>query len=218
VAAAKNCSNMTELSGRAKNFLTSQKRFSSTVIREDIIESFIANNAPVFEPLIEFQQKYSGCQFMAGLEPVCFGLLQGDGGCPVRTGTAVIEYRSSEKGLPKWQFVCATSQYQMSFTLDEYGRYYEEDEIVASSFDKVIEHLSVWDELKKKEGFRLLLQNQKLNIQELDKKLGLSIMPEASDEYTLWFKNEFTYLTQCGGKSTIITSENFDKIKAQISS
>ena len=82
---------MTELSIKAKNFLANQERFSSTVIREEIVESFVNNNAPVFEPLIEFQQKYSGYQFMAGLEPIHFGILQGDGGYPVRTGTAIID-------------------------------------------------------------------------------------------------------------------------------
>lgn len=205
---------MTELSIRAKNFLANQERFPSTVIREEIIESFIANNAPIFEPLIEFQQKYSGYEFMAGLEPIHFGLLQGDRGYPARTGTAIVEFSESDTGTAKYQFVCATSLYQMDFTLDEHGRYYEDYEIVASSFDKTIEHLAIWDELKKKEGFKIFLRNGKLDIQELDRKLGLTIIPEASDEYTLWFNGDFTYLSQWNGRTTIITTEIFDKIKA----
>ena len=207
---------MTELSTKAKNFLYNQQRFSSTIIREEIIESFADNNAPVFEPLIDFQQKYSGYQFMAGLEPIHFGILQGDGGYPIRTGTAIVDFSLSETDKSKYQFVCTTSQYQMDFTLDEYGRYYEDYEIVASSFDKAVEHLAIWDEIAKKGDFKILLQNQKLDIHELDKKLSLTIIPEASDEYTLWFKNDFIYLTQCGGRTTIVTSEDFDKIKTQI--
>jgi hypothetical protein len=209
---------MTEFSSRAKIFLSNQERLSSTIIREDIIESFVANDAPVFEPLIEFQQKYSGYKFMAGLVPIHFGILQGDGGYPGRTGTAIVEFELSETDTSKYQFVCATSEYQMTFTLDEFGRYYEDYEIVASSFDKTIEHLAIWDELNKKEGFKIMLQNQKIDIQQLDKKLGLTTMSEASDEYTLWFTNDSIYLTQCNGLTTIITSDDFDKIKTLINS
>ncbi len=204
---------MIELSIKAKNFLANQERFSSTIIREEIIESFVNNDAPIFEPLIEFQQKYSGYQFMVGLEPINFGLLQGDGGYPVRTGTAIVDFSSSKTDKSNYQFVCATSQMQIDFTLDEHGRYFEHNEIVASSFDKTIEHLAIWDEMEKIGGFKIFLQNQKLTIPALDKKLSLTIIPEASDEYTLWFKNDFTYLTQCNGRTTIITSENFDKIE-----
>jgi hypothetical protein len=151
---------------------------------------------------------------MAGLEPIHFGILQNDGGYPFRTGTALIDFSLSGIGTSKYLFVCATSQYQMEFTLDEYGRYYEDYEIIASSFEKMIEHLSIWDEVKKIADFKILLRNEQLDIQELDKKLGLSIIADASDEYTLWFKNDSTYLTQCNGRTTIITSENFDKIRS----
>lgn len=209
---------MTEISSRAKLFLANHERFSSTTIREEIIESFLANNAPVFEPLIEFQQKYSGYKFMAGLEPIHFGLLQGDGGYPVRTGTAIVDFEPSETGKSKYQFVCATSEYPMAFTLDEYGRYYEDNTIVASSFDKTIEHLAIWGELNKRDEYSVMLQNQRVNIPQLDKKLDLAIIPEASDLYTQWFTNNLTYLTQCNGLTTIITSDSFDKIKTLMNS
>ncbi len=205
---------MNQLSIRANNFLINQERFSSTVNREEIIESFIANNAPVFEPLIEFQQKYSGYKFLAGLAPIHFGLLQGDGGYPVRSGTAIIDFSLSETDLAKYQFVCATTSYQMEFTLDEYGRYYEDYEIIASTFDKAIEHLSIWDELKKIEGIEILIQDQQVDINNLDRKLGLTIIPEASDEYTQWYNNDLTYMTQWKGRTTIFASENLDKLKA----
>ncbi len=207
---------MTELSERAKRFLAGVERLSSTVDREQIIESFLNNDAPVFEPLIEFQQKYSGYKFLAGLEIIHCGILQGDGGYPVRSGTAIVEFSVSYPGTSNYEFVCATADCQPIFTLDEYGRFYENGEIIASSFDKKMEHLAIWDELEVKEDFRIVLHEQALGIQELDMKLDLTMIREASDQYTLWFKNDSIYLKQCSGRSTIVTSENFDKIKALI--
>ncbi len=205
---------MPELSHRAKRFLENQQRYPSTVNRKEIIESFLDNEAPIFEPLIKFQEKYSGYKFLAGVVPIHFGLLQGDGGYPARTGTAIVEFRSSETRGANYQFVCATSEFPMDFTLDENGCYYEDNTIVASCFEKTIEHLAIWNELSEKSEFKTVLQNQKVDIHDLDKRLGLTIIPEASDAYTLWFTNDITYLTQCGGRTTIISSGNFENINA----
>ena len=209
---------MPQFSNRAKIFLENKERFYSTLNRDEIIESFKANNAPFFEPLIEFQQKYSGYKFMAGSVPIHFGLLQGDGGYPLRTGTAIIEFEPFDTDSSKYQFVCATSEYPMAFTLDELGRYYEDYKIVASSFDKTIEHFSIWDELNRNKNFKILFQDQKINIKQIDRKLDLTIIPEASDDYTVWFTNGLTYLTQCNGLTTIITSDEFDKVKSILNS
>lgn len=203
---------MNELSIRAKNFLQKHERFLTTTNRDAIIELFKINNAPVFEPLIEFQQKYSGYEFMAGLEPVYFTLLHGDGGDP-RTSTAGIDFYKSGLDSCKYLFVCAQTEYQMNFTLDENGRYYEDGEIIASDFGKTIEHLALWDEFKKKENFKIFTRDQRLNIQKLNEKLGLSIVPEASDEYTCWFKNDLTYMYEQNSLTTIITTEKFEDLQ-----
>lgn len=206
---------MSELSFRAKKFLEKHERFLTTTNRDDIIESFKINDAPVFEPLIVFQQKYSGYEFMAGLEPVYFTLLHGDGGYP-RTNTAEIDFYESGLDSCKYLFVCAQTEYQMNFTLDENGRYYEDGEIIASSFAKTIEHLALWDEIKAKENFKILVRDQALKTQHLDQKLGLNIITEASDSYTQWFKNETTYMYQQNGLTTIITADKFEDIQKVI--
>lgn len=206
---------MNELSVRAKAFLSKQERLSTTTNRDDIIESFKINNAPVFEPLIDFQQKYSGYEFMAGLEPIYFTLLRGDGGYP-RTNTAEIIFYEPEDDFPNYQFVCASSNYQMSFTLDEHGRYYEDGEIVASNFGKTIEELALWNEFKSKEGFEVFIRDKKLNIPSLDEKLGLKIIAEASDEFTQWFKNDLTYLRIRDRLTTIITSDAIKNLQKVI--
>jgi hypothetical protein len=150
---------------------------------------------------------------MAGLEPIRFGLLQGDGGYPKRTNTAIIDFFESENGPSKYQFVCATTEYQMEFTLDETGKYYEDSKIVFSSFDKIVEELALWDQIGKITSFKTFANRQKFRIQELDKKLDLILIPEVSDNYTQWFKNSATYLKQCNGLSTIISVDDFASLE-----
>lgn len=203
---------MNELSLIAKSFLAKHERLLTTTNRDDIIETFKINNAPVFESLIEFQQKYSGYEFMAGLEPVYFTLLHGDGGYP-RTNTAEIDFYESEGDESKYLFVCAQTEYQMNFTLDEHGRYYEDGEIVASNFGKFIEHLALWDELKSKGNFESFIRDQKLNIKSLPEKLHLENVTEATDKYTSWYKNNLTYMYIQNGLTTIITSDKFENIQ-----
>lgn len=48
---------------------------------------------------------------------------------------------------PRYYFDCATTDYQMQFFLDEQGSYYEDYEVQASCFDKIVEHLAIWDEI-----------------------------------------------------------------------
>lgn len=203
---------MNSLSYRAKKFLEKHKRYLTTTNRDDIIESFRINKAPVFEPLIHFQQDYSGYEFMAGLEPVYFTLLHGDGGYP-RTNTAEIKYYESSHDSAKYQYICAQTEYQMTFTLDEYGRYYEDGEIIASNFTKAIEHMTLWDELRQNENFKVLIRDQPLKTQHIEQKLGLNILPDASDAYSLWFKNDAIYLYQHNGLTTIITSDQFERVQ-----
>lgn len=78
----------------------------------------------------------------------------------------------------------------MQFFLDENGIYYEDYKAKASRFEKVIEQLALWDEVRIKEGYEEIYRNKRLNINGADKQLNLTLLPEASDQFTLWFKNE----------------------------
>lgn len=169
---------------------------------------FAESNAPVFEPLIQFQLAYGGYSFYAGLAPIRFSLLHGAGGYPASNYTAFIDFEENDAGIPKYYFNCASTNYQMQFFLDEQGQYYEDYEVKASSFGKTIEHLALWAEMQNKD-FELILHNRQLRMKHVEDALHLTLIPEASDEYTQWYQNEFMYMKQWNGYTTIVASKRF---------
>jgi len=197
------------LSNRAKAFLQKSKRDNLSITEQDIRKAFINNKALIFESLIHFQLTFGGYIFYAGLEPIKFSLLKSAGGYPKSTNTCVIEFEKSDLPSPKYFFDCTSTNYQMQFFLDENGAYYEDYEAKASSFEKLIEHLALWDEISRQKAYKILFRNKSLKTESVDKLLNLAFLPEASDQYTLWFKNEFIYMEQWQGLTTLIASEKF---------
>lgn len=197
------------LSNRASEFLLKSKRENSQLTDSEIRKIFDYNNAPVFEPLIDFQQKFGGFIFYAGLAPISFSIVKGEGGYPKSTKTAIVKFEESESSSPKYFFDCATTLYQMQFFLDENGVYYEDYEAKASCFDKTVEHLALWEEMRNRKDFELLFRDRVLKTNQLDKELKLDLLPEASDKYTLWFSNEHIYMQQWQGQTTLFVSNSF---------
>jgi hypothetical protein len=197
------------LSKRAQDFLLKSKRDNYPSTEQDIRDAFIVNNAPFFEPLLRFQLDYGGYTFNAGLEPIKFTLLKGEGGYPRSSGTSIIEFEETDKAEPKYFFECAITNYQMQFLLDEHGVYYEDYEAKASSFEKAVEHLALWDEMRGRETYEIIYREKNLKTNDIDKYLDLALLPEASDQFTLWFKNEFIYIQQWKGLTTLIVSKHY---------
>jgi hypothetical protein len=88
-----------ELSKRALDFLQQSERELSKLTEQDILDAFSANDAPIFKPLIDFQLKYGGYIFYAGLAPIKFSLLQGQGGFPNQTKTSIIQFEEDRYNL-----------------------------------------------------------------------------------------------------------------------
>lgn len=62
------------LSQRAEDFLQKSEREAYTPSNEEIRNSFMANNVPIFESLLQFQLDFGDYIFYAGLEPITFTL------------------------------------------------------------------------------------------------------------------------------------------------
>jgi hypothetical protein len=199
------------LSKRASDFLHKSKRETLLLTEQQIRQTFIDNGAPIFEPLIEFQQAFGGYIFYAVLAPIKFSLIKGAGGYPVYSNTAVVEFEESEFSSPKYFFDCATTNYQMQFFLDEQGVYYEDYEPIASSFSKSVEHLALWDEMREQNNFELVFRDRSLKIENIEKELNLNFISEASDQYTLWFQNEEIYVKQWKGLTTLVASKTYSR-------
>jgi hypothetical protein len=198
-------------SKRASDFLNKSKRETYLLTESDIRKVFVANDAPIFDPLIDFQLRFGGYIFSAGLEPIKFSLLKGEGGYPEANYTAIIDFQKSNLESPNFFFDCASTNYQMQFFLDENGVYYEDYEAKASSFNKTVEHLALWNEIRLRDGYEVICRNRRIHKNNIETELKLELLPEASDNYTSWFCNEHVYLEQCQGLSTLIVSKNYSE-------
>ena len=206
---------MHELSDIARDFLSRQDRGETTCKKEDIIEFFNANKIPVFEPVVNFQEKYSGYIFNAGAASISFRLIQGEGGLPFSNRMAFIVFEQGEAENSHF-FVCATSDdYPMTFEIDELGRYYEDRECIASCFGKRIEDLAIREELMKLDDIEYIgTPFQKINFDFIE-FLDLDLIPHASDEYTQWYKKESTYLRKRNKEIQLFAPRNL-KLKDKI--
>ncbi len=193
------------LSNRAILFLEKSEREITAVSESVLRRIFDENNVPVFEPLIRFQVDYGGYIFYAGMAPVRFTLLHGAGGYPESNFTAEIEFEDNYDGNPRYYFVCTSTEYPMPFFLDEEGKFYENYQVKASCFEKNIEHLAIWEEMDARK-YELIFRHRQLDVQKLTGSLSLELIPEASDEYTQWYRNEFVYVGQWNGFTTLTAS------------
>jgi hypothetical protein len=193
-----------KLSSRALDFLHVSERDSFLLADNEIRQAFTDNEAPISEALIEFQKQFGGYIFYAGLEPIKFSVIKGTGGYPTLSSTAIVEFEESGKSEPQYFYNCASTNYQMQFFLDENGVYYEDYAATASSFGKVVEHLAIWAELRKKPDFEILVDNQPILAEGVVTNFNLRPIAEASDEFTQWFSNGDLYLTQCQGRTSVI--------------
>lgn len=196
-----------QLSERANAFLRKSNRDIISLSEDEIRSFFIVNEAPIFEPLVKFQYNYGGYVFNAGLEPIKFSLLKGLGGWPKKNRTCTIEFEQSEEEYPKFYFDCASTNYQMQFFLDENGIYYKDFEPKASNFEKLIEHLALWDEIGKNDELEVIFRDKKLKSEAIENLINVSLLPEASDQFTKWYTNGSMYVQKTDGKTTIIATK-----------
>lgn len=188
------------LSNRGINFLKNQK------FRKDAIKSLrTINNAfkkIKLEPskeIIDFQIKYGGLILYAGLEPVCFGIIhgilsRGEFASYKRIFNRLI-FTPKEPDFPIDLFLCADTLYQMDFSIDINGQYYEDCELAARNFDFVIEDWAIHDEITKN-GYKYRLKRNNLDkehdIGYLKDYLKIKDYPEFEVDKVFWGKsNEF---------------------------
>lgn len=204
------------LSNRAVLFLEKSEREISPVSESVLRRIFDENNVPVFEALIRFQLDYGGYTFNTALQgSIRFTLLHGAGGYPESNFTAEIEFEDNYDGNPRYYFVCADTEHQRYFLLDEEGKYYENYQVKASGFEKCVEHFSIWKEMEAR-GFELIFWHHKMDVEKLVQTLSLELIPEASDEYTQWYRSELVYVERWNDFASLAVSKDYpykDKLK-----
>jgi hypothetical protein len=198
---------MTDLSERAVRYLKTIERDNNSRSRDDIVNTFKINNIPICEPLIAFEERYSGYIFKINEVPIKFGLING-GGFPYDYKLATIDFEHSNSIEHNYDFICGLSEYPMTFTLDENGRYYEDYNIEHSSFEKVIEELAIKNYVAENFGGEILRFN--INSPDIDlvKQFELVLLNEMSDDIVRWYKTEQNFVSLKGETITIIGMKN----------
>lgn len=193
------------LSPRAEAFLRNMERDFVPLTEEQIRTAFVANDAPAFQPLIDFERSYGGYRDHIGMEPVTFRLLKGLGGLPIRPETSIIEFEHRQDAKPSYYFNCTLSDVPIEFCLDEEGIVYEDGRPVAASFEKFIEQRAIWH-LLYENGFERYVEECRMPVEYLAEALGLTLVPEPSDRFTQWWSNGEIYLRRYHDFATILSS------------
>jgi len=172
--------------------------------RLEIIAHLERAGLPVFDMVIDFQQRLGGLEYsVCGLEnhSICFNLLQQVGNSFEVEGFAAAndEEGFSMSNDDRFFFVCAVSRsIPFTFYLDQAGSMYVHDGTtnrplpVATSPDKYIESDAVLDELLSlrpvwhRAGLGFVASDD-ARVNERLALMPLSIISEASDAYTTWW-------------------------------
>lgn len=197
------------LSPRATEYLRQLERHNYSLTEADIRRVFIANDAPVSDPLIEFELNYGGYMFYAGVAPIQFTLLKGAGGYPMSNFTANIDFEVSDLDSSRYLYNCAYTDYQMQFFLDDTGVYYEDYEAKAGSFEKMVEHQALWREMAGQEGAEVVFWKRALQVDQVEEVFGLPLIIEASDEYTQCYGNDAIHVEKWQGTTSVVVAAHF---------
>lgn len=210
--------NYKSLSTRALQFLISQNRTSNLHTRNSLIEVFKRHGIEPFESLIEFELKYGGYTLYAGLAPIQFQLISG-GGSHFDPTLATLDYEESDDPEDdyQYQFFCANTNYQVQFSLDEKGRYYEDYELKYSCFDKLIENLAIW-KASNELSFNEIFRNKTLKTHFVPEDFGLTILEETVDIQSQWFKAENLFLRKEKDSFTLLGKKDDPLVNELLSS
>ncbi len=172
------------LSERAISWLRAQERVPAITDQGRIIAAIQQAGAPVFEPVLQFQEEYGGLVLYAGRVPLAFGIVHLTTRTFWKPETVAVYF---EEGI--WYFECCNTQYPMEFCIDQNGHYLEDYDPIATSFDKYIEWMAMSDELYSA-GWRAIddwFATSPELAERFIREHSLRRIPEASDEYSGWW-------------------------------
>lgn len=195
------------MTDRAEQFLQKSERKDSIRDKARIVSILEKYNVDYHEPIIDFQHRFGGLVFYHGLEPICWGIQHPSPRGEFKYMNKEIITFESEGEYPEFSLLCADTLSQIRWTIDERGAIFEDFEILANTFDKVIEDFAMWEDVmsdSKNEVWKRNFQGRKLGsiISSFDK---VEPVKEIQEPGIKWFKvdNEY-YLTERGGEILFI--------------
>jgi hypothetical protein len=206
-----------QLTTRAMAYLQQHEwRSAARPPADTLFEAFGREGLVPSTALQAFQRDYAGLVVYAGLEPICFGLLQPHTSRRwfgrSRT-TYEVEVWPPEDEFPAHHFTCAATGYQEYFTLDEEGHYYEGWKRHATCFDGVIENLEVYSELNAAgytQQYGRRLEREPLPPEVWQIELGVDAYPSFPQDIVFWAKNETVVVCQSPDMLRLFAREALD--------
>lgn len=180
-----------ELSDRARAMLARSTRFPCPTSRDDIVHLIEQEQLPIFDTIVDFQQRFGGIEYRVGRNKDGFLL----GILPTwHDGINGFE----EQG--RYFFECAQhSSAQLRFFMDQDGVFYVDDFPLASTIETYIESDAIGDEMIRQGGWRSKdLGEVARNDRRIDARISLPVIPEASDAYLIWWGDETTRINRIG--------------------
>ncbi|RTQ48985.1 hypothetical protein EJV47_15455 [Hymenobacter gummosus] len=211
------------LSKRAAAFLA-QQQWRADAVRDPAVvaRAFTRLGLQPSPALLDFQLTYGGLMLYAGLEPICFGLLhgklaRGDFSPPHKADTLIHEPPDEDRS--HHLFACADTLYQMDFHLDEQGRYYENWQLHANSFDAIIEDKAVWAELRAQPYERVYFgyfEEGAIPVAALAEAFQVAPYPDLPPDLIYWGRNEQLVVRRSADKLMVFSlTEPADDVAAR---
>lgn len=185
------------LSHRAKRMLERGTRYPHPGDRVTIVACLEREGWPVFEPVVEFEERFGGVEYH----------IYGDGREGLRLGLVLPMWNAatgtSETGTSGWvengryYFECAHPfvACPCELQIDQDGALCADFQPIASTVERHVESDAVLDELgyEQDRWLWLLFGVKRARDRQVDEnlqRLGLSLVPEATDAYTTWWRDD----------------------------
>lgn len=136
------------MTDRGQGLLAKMERINSLRDKQQIQSLLEQNKVGYSEAIIEFQVKYGGLIFYSGLEPVCWGIHHLSPRGEFKYMNKEIIVFKDEDCYPDLSVLCADTLLQITWSIDSEGVIFEDFEILASGFDKVVEDFALWMKLR----------------------------------------------------------------------
>ena len=194
------------MTDRALKLLQKVERKTSIRDENKIKAILERNNVSYSEAIIEFQVRYGGLVFHAGLEPICWGIHHVTPRGEFKyMGKEIVPFED-EGEFPEFSLLCADTLYQMRWTIDKNGAIFEDFDILTNSFDKMIEDYAMWDEFKvhkDKEVWKRNIYGKDLNL-ILSRFNKVEPLEEIQEPGIRWFKVDNNYYLTERNKEIVV--------------
>lgn len=211
------------ISKRAIDYMSKSEWTKSIKKEKDILRIFELQGMTPIQKLMDFQMNYGGFTYYAYLTPIVFSIIHKVESRGIfRKRNDRLTVIEPEDDITVRHFECADTLYQETFTIDEFGRYYEGFRLQCNNFETLIEDFAMLDYAIKekmepifKYDLRELGKFQETideNIfYEIKKSLQLKIVDDFPKDIIGWYTDGNYLVWKNSTSITVLTDGSYDE-------